>query len=83
MLAEMAGLGISTVADFELERRAVSPESSDRLQTALEAAGVEFTNGKRPGVRFGALKVGTGIGTGQSGTRGHKALYWPWLLPRI
>ena len=53
MLAEMAGLGISTVADFELERRAVSPESSDRLQTALEAAGVEFTNGKRPGVSLG------------------------------
>ena len=53
LLGEMAGLGISTVADFELERRAVSPESSDRLQTALEAAGVEFTNGKRPGVSLG------------------------------
>jgi transcriptional regulator with XRE-family HTH domain len=51
-LAKMAGLGVSTVADFELERRSVSPEAAHSLQQALEASGVEFTNGKRPGVRM-------------------------------
>jgi transcriptional regulator with XRE-family HTH domain len=51
-LAKAAGVGVSTVADFELERRAVSPEAADKMQTALEAAGVKFTNGKRPGVRL-------------------------------
>jgi hypothetical protein len=30
----------------------VSPEAADKLQRALEAAGVEFTNGKHPGVRL-------------------------------
>ena len=53
MLAEMAVVGVSTVADFELKRREVSEESILRIQTALEAAGIEFTNGKRPGVRLG------------------------------
>jgi transcriptional regulator with XRE-family HTH domain len=51
-LAEIAELGVSTVADFELERRSVSPEASYRLQAALEASGVQFTNGKHPGVRL-------------------------------
>ena len=51
-LAEIAGLGVSTVADFELERRAVSPEAAHRLQPTLEASGVQFTNGKHPGVRL-------------------------------
>ena len=51
-LAKEAGLGVSTVADFERERRMVSPEAADKLQRALEAAGVEFTNGKHPGVRL-------------------------------
>ena len=53
VLAEMAVVGVSTVADFELKRREVSEELILRIQTALEAAGIEFTNGKRPGVRLG------------------------------
>ena len=53
-LAEIAGLGVSTVADFERERRMVSPEAAQRLQQALESSGVEFTNGKHPGVRMGS-----------------------------
>jgi len=51
-LAEAASLGLSTVVDFERKRRRVSTEVADRMRAALEAAGVEFTNGKRPGVRM-------------------------------
>jgi transcriptional regulator with XRE-family HTH domain len=51
-LGEAAGLGLSTVVDFEKERRAVSSEAVAALQAALERKGVEFTNGSRPGVRL-------------------------------
>ncbi len=51
-LAEVAGLGLSTVVDFERDRRVVSPEAVTAIQHALEAAGVEFTNGGQPGVRM-------------------------------
>jgi transcriptional regulator with XRE-family HTH domain len=51
-LAEAAALSRSTVADFELESREISADSVGRMQKALEKAGVEFTNGKRPGVRL-------------------------------
>lgn len=51
-LAKEAGLGLSTVYDFETERREVSAASIGKMQTALEGAGIEFTNGKRPGVRI-------------------------------
>jgi hypothetical protein len=42
------------VIDFELQRRVVAPESIAKMQRALEKAGVELTNGKRPGVRLKA-----------------------------
>ena len=53
-LAEAAGLGLSTVVDFERTRRAVSADAVGAMQTALEAAGVEFIpeNGGGPGVRL-------------------------------
>ena len=53
-LAKAAGLGLSTVVDFERERRAVSNEVVCALGTALEVAGVQFipTNGGGPGVRL-------------------------------
>jgi transcriptional regulator with XRE-family HTH domain len=51
-LAKAAGVGRSTVTDFELQSREVSVESVAKMQAALEAAGVQFTNGKRPGVRL-------------------------------
>lgn len=41
-LADAAGVGISTVADLELERRAVSAEKVAAIRVALEAAGVAF-----------------------------------------
>jgi hypothetical protein len=46
----MARLGVSTVADFELARRDVAPESIGKVRQALEAAGVAFIGAK--GVRL-------------------------------
>jgi hypothetical protein len=51
-LAQAAGLGLPTVVDFERSRRIVSEEARDALQMALEAAGIEFTNGRQPGVKL-------------------------------
>lgn len=53
-LAKAAGLGLSTVVDFEKSRRDLPTETLTRLQTALEAAGVEFIaeNGGGAGVRL-------------------------------
>ena len=53
-LAERAGVGLSTVVDFEKGRRVVSPESVAKIRAALESAGVIFVdqNGEGPGVRL-------------------------------
>jgi hypothetical protein len=53
-LAAAAALGLSTVVDFERERRKVSEEAVAGMQAALEAAGVVFVaeNGEGAGVRF-------------------------------
>ena len=53
-LAEAASLGLSTVVDFERERRVVAPLSIASIRAALEAAGVEFIpeNGGGAGVRL-------------------------------
>ena len=53
-LAETAGIGLSTVVDFERSRRSVSSDAAGAIQRALEAAGVEFTNGDQPGVKMKA-----------------------------
>jgi DNA-binding transcriptional regulator YiaG len=56
-LAESSVLGLSTVVDFERERRQVSAEAVAAIRTALESAGVVFLpeNGNGPGV---ALRKG-------------------------
>ena len=56
-LAASAGLGLSTVVDFEKERRQVAPESVEAIRRALVRAGVEFIdeNGGGPGVRLRKL----------------------------
>jgi hypothetical protein len=41
----------ATLAEFELGRRTPYARTLDDIQSALEAAGVEFTNGDQPGVR--------------------------------
>ncbi|WP_439374560.1 helix-turn-helix domain-containing protein [Bradyrhizobium sp. DASA03120] len=53
-LARRANVGLSTVVDFERERRSLSTEAIEKLQQALEAAGIEFIeeNGGGAGVRF-------------------------------
>jgi transcriptional regulator with XRE-family HTH domain len=59
-LAGAAKVGLSTVVDFERERRAVSDSATAAICSALEAAGVEFTNGGEPGVKLRA-KIGEWI----------------------
>ena len=53
-LATLAQLGLSTIVDFERERRTVSEEAVDKMQQALTDAGIEFIweNGGGPGVRL-------------------------------
>lgn len=53
-LSVVARVGLSTVVDFEKQRRTVSEEAMLQLKTALERAGVEFIdeNGGGPGVRL-------------------------------
>jgi transcriptional regulator with XRE-family HTH domain len=53
-LADLAGLGLSTVVDFEKERRQVSAASIHAMQDALVRASVEFIdeNDGGPGVRL-------------------------------
>jgi transcriptional regulator with XRE-family HTH domain len=53
-LAQLAKLGLSTVVDFERQRREVSPEAIEAIRDALKRAGIEFIdeNGGGPGVRL-------------------------------
>jgi hypothetical protein len=53
-LAHEAGLGLSTIVDFEKMRRHMSEEAIEVIQLALTRAGVEFIeeNGGGPGVRL-------------------------------
>lgn len=53
-LGAAAGLGLSTVVDFERGRRQVSLEAKAALRNALEEAGIEFVseNGGGQGVRL-------------------------------
>jgi transcriptional regulator with XRE-family HTH domain len=51
-LAEAADVGRATIADFESGKRVPYTRTLDELRSALEAAGVEFTNGEQPGVRL-------------------------------
>jgi transcriptional regulator with XRE-family HTH domain len=50
-LAKRARVGANTVRRFE-NGRPVNVSSLTLIQQALEAAGVEFTNGEAPGVRL-------------------------------
>ncbi len=50
-LAKRAKVGLSTVKDFERRRRTPIANNLDAMRRALEAAGIEFTNGDVPGLR--------------------------------
>jgi hypothetical protein len=50
-LAKNAKVYENTILFIEKGRHRGRDETLEALRTALEKAGVEFTNGKRPGVR--------------------------------
>jgi transcriptional regulator with XRE-family HTH domain len=50
-LADRARIGLSTLRDFEGRRRKPIANNLDAIRRALEAAGIEFTDGDVPGVR--------------------------------
>jgi transcriptional regulator with XRE-family HTH domain len=51
-LAEKADLALSTIKDFEAERRTPHASNLSHIEKVLNTAGVEFTNGDAPGVRL-------------------------------
>jgi transcriptional regulator with XRE-family HTH domain len=54
-LADASGVGLSTLADFELDKREPRTENLTAIRRALEKAGVEFIparSGKGVGVRL-------------------------------
>jgi transcriptional regulator with XRE-family HTH domain len=51
-LGVRANLSESTIRDFEKGRRVPAINNLTAIRGALEAAGVEFTNGDQPGVRL-------------------------------
>jgi transcriptional regulator with XRE-family HTH domain len=51
-MASAARLSVVTVRNFENEKSTPQRATLDVIQRALEAAGVEFTNGQQPGVRL-------------------------------
>jgi len=51
-VAEAAELDVQVITDFEADRRKPNPEELVQIERALEAAGVEFTNGGEPGVKL-------------------------------
>jgi transcriptional regulator with XRE-family HTH domain len=52
-VAAATGLSLPTIRRAESEREvSVSTDAIQAIRTALEAAGVEFTNGDQPGVRL-------------------------------
>jgi transcriptional regulator with XRE-family HTH domain len=50
-LGGRSNLSENAIRDFEDGRRVLSANDLTAIQRALEAAGVEFSNGERPGVR--------------------------------
>ena len=51
-LAEASGIHRNTINSFETGRYAGKPETLAAIRKALEKAGVQFLNHKRPGVRM-------------------------------
>ena len=53
-LAARAGLGLSTIVDFERSRRPIPTETAHVIRLTLEGLGIEFIdeNGGGPGVRL-------------------------------
>ncbi len=56
-LAKAAGLSRGAIAEFESGKTAPHQSTLDAIQGALEARGLVFTNGDRPGFYFDKDKV--------------------------
>lgn len=57
-LAQAAMLGLSTVKNFESDRRETTAANLNAIRRALEEAGIEFYHdGKRAGVSIGVRKL--------------------------
>jgi transcriptional regulator with XRE-family HTH domain len=68
-LAQKAGVAANTVT--RIENGADAKQSTmDRLQRALEAAGVEFTNGGQPGVRLTTAAAAHSVEPGRASKPG-------------
>jgi DNA-binding XRE family transcriptional regulator len=61
-LARAAGVGLSTIVDFERQRRRVSPGAAQAIRLALEAHGIQLIDedGGGPGVRLRKPQRGKG-----------------------
>lgn len=57
-LADASGVATKTIADFERGQRTPYDRTLADIQKALEAAGIEFTNGGQPGVRMKKMEDG-------------------------
>jgi transcriptional regulator with XRE-family HTH domain len=67
-LAEKAGVTANTVT--RIENGADAKQSTiDALQRALEAAGIEFTNGDQPGVRLTKVAAARSTDPGRAQSR--------------
>jgi transcriptional regulator with XRE-family HTH domain len=55
-LARASGLSIPTIKRLEALDGTIGgrPETAEKIRAALEANGIEFTNGRSPGVRLRA-----------------------------
>jgi transcriptional regulator with XRE-family HTH domain len=51
-LSERSGIHRNTITNFETGKSGGDPDTLAAIRTALEAAGVEFTNGGEPGVKL-------------------------------
>jgi transcriptional regulator with XRE-family HTH domain len=56
-LAQRAHVSRNVIVDFEKGRRTPTVNNLAAIRSALEAAGVEFTNGGQPGVRTDLLRM--------------------------
>lgn len=46
------GVGLSTLRDFETERRGLPAETIAKIIAVYEDAGIKFQNGGKPGARL-------------------------------
>jgi transcriptional regulator with XRE-family HTH domain len=57
-IAKTTGLSLPTIKRAESEREvSVSTDAISTIRAALEAAGIEFTNGDQPGVRLRPKRI--------------------------